>query len=186
MAKSVIPGPLILEHRARLALACDPMIRSDAKGPHAQTNPSSRDRKRVRARIAPDRSPAAPAQRRRNTVCKSTRRNRSSSDERTGEDLKYSTVTSSPRKATEGNESYKLESLCAAHRFVTAATIRARPSGDRCRLLRPVFAGRSLLSGYSLPFQGRDFSIDCGGGPFGPPSRFPQCISNGKMIYLRV
>jgi len=56
-----LPGTLILEHRAHLASACDLMIRSDAKGPHTQTNPSSTDRKRVRARIDPDRSPAAPA-----------------------------------------------------------------------------------------------------------------------------
>jgi hypothetical protein len=55
------PGTLILEHRALLALGCDLMIRSDAKGPHAQTNPSSPDRKRVRARIGLDRSLAAPA-----------------------------------------------------------------------------------------------------------------------------
>jgi hypothetical protein len=52
---------LILDHR-RLALARDPMIQSGAKDP-LETNPSSTDRKRVRARIAPDRSPAATDQR---------------------------------------------------------------------------------------------------------------------------
>jgi hypothetical protein len=45
--------------------------------------------------------------------------------------------------------------------FVTAATIRARPFGDK------------------MPF-------DCGGGPLGPPSRFYQCISNAKTIYFRL
>jgi len=103
------------------------MIRTDAMGRHAQTNPSSPDRKRVRARIAPDRTLAAPALRLRSTVCKSMRHNRSSIDERTGGDLNYSTVTSFTRKATEGNESYNLQSFCAANCLAIAATIRARP-----------------------------------------------------------
>ena len=51
-------------------------------------------------------------------------------------------MTSCTRKATEGNQVYDLDFFCAAHRFLTAATIRARPSADRCRFLRTVFADR--------------------------------------------
>ena len=47
---------------ARLALACDLMIRSDVKGrPLAQTDPSPPDRKRVLVQIAPNRSRGVPA-----------------------------------------------------------------------------------------------------------------------------